>query len=392
MGSVQAIEPRRLGRYLLEGLLGEGAMGRVYLAFDPKLERHVAIKVMSQEFARVPGAMERFAREAFAMVKLRHPNIVEIFDHAENEQDGMYVVMERLVGIDLLSLVASEGALPEGVAACIVAEVCRALEHAHAWGVIHRDLKPANVIAEWNGRVVLTDFGLVKAFAEKNPFYARPREPTAVMGTPGFMAPEQMLGETMGAETDLFSLGVMYYNLLTGRMPHAATSPFDLARAMQRGEYTDPRTHVREISAASVQLISECLSPRPKDRLPSASELRARLQLVLREGQITDPRDAIARYLRDPLEQSYELRMCQLQHLRERLKLVRIDGDVVSRRELERRIAAIEHRTRFARRRRREWRVERRRDRRAVLAWSLAASATMFAGMGLGFLRDTLGF
>jgi eukaryotic-like serine/threonine-protein kinase len=382
--------PKTIGRYLIEGLLGEGAMGRVYLGFDPKLDRHVAIKVMSSVFAREKGAAARFAREALAIVKLRHPNIVEVFDHSDEGATEMFLVMERLNGCDLSGLVTSEGPLPEGVAACVVAEICRALEHAHGWGVIHRDLKPANVITEWNGRVVLTDFGLVKAYSDKNLFHARASESTSVMGTPGFMAPEQMLGLPLGPEADLFALGVMYYNLLTGQLPFTSRNPFEIARDMQRGTYADPRQHVREVSDTSCRLVAECLKPRPKDRIGRAETMRRRLQDILRECQITDPRDAIARYLRDPLEQAYELRVKQIHFLRDRLKVVRSDGDEAGLKEVRKRIAVIEHKTRFTERRVRESRMKLLRDKRRAIGVSLAACAAVSIGLGLGFLLDTL--
>jgi serine/threonine protein kinase len=382
---------RRLGRYTLDGVLGEGAMGRVYLATDPKLDRQVAIKVMSPHYAALPGAVERFEREARAIAKLRHPNIVEIFDHAESEREGLYLVMERLVGLNLLELVEQHGAVPEGVAASLMSEVCRALDHAHGWGVIHRDLKPANIIAELNGRVVLTDFGLVKAFAAKNPLHAGAWESTRVMGTPGFMAPEQMLGATLGPTADLFAMGVLYYNLLTANMPYTATSPIELVKQMQRMQYTDPREYVRELSPLSVQLIAACLNPRAQDRPQSAAVVRERLQSVLRECQLIDPRDVISRYLREPRLEAKSIRQRQVSHLKARLQSDSLAKDPAARREIVKRIGHLEQRTRAPARLCREKRATDLRSRNRVrVLIGVAAGAAIAAGAALGFLLDVL--
>jgi serine/threonine-protein kinase len=390
VGAVRQTATRRLGRYAIEGVLGEGAMGRVYLASDPKLDRQVAIKVMSAEYASLPGAIERFEREARAIAKLRHPNIVEIFDHAESEREGLYLVMERLVGLNLLEVVDQHGALPEGVAASLMSEVCRALEHAHGWGVIHRDLKPANIIAELNGRVVLTDFGLVKAFAAKNPLHVAPWESTRVMGTPGFMAPEQMLGATLGPPADLFALGVLYYNLLTAHMPYVSQSPIEMVRMMQRGAFTDPREYVREISDASVELIRACLQPKPQDRPRSAAIVREKLQAVLRECQLIDPRDVVARYLREPRTEARSIRQRQVAFLRERLRSDSLTNTNV-RRQLQRRIAHLEQRTRAPARLNRERRAHAlRRKKRSYARAVTFAGVAMAVGAAAGFLLDLL--
>ncbi|MCC6808687.1 MAG: serine/threonine protein kinase [Deltaproteobacteria bacterium] len=391
VGALRAQVSRRLGRYALDGVLGEGAMGRVYLASDPKLDRQVAIKVMAQDYATLPGAVERFEREARAIAKLRHPNIVEIFDHAESEREGLYLVMERLVGLNLLEVVEQHGAVTEGVAASLMSEVCRALEHAHGWGVIHRDLKPANIIAEMNGRVVLTDFGLVKAFAAKNPLHVAPWESTRVMGTPGFMAPEQMLGATLGPAADLFALGVLYYNLLTAHMPFLSQSPIELVKLMQRGAYPDPREYVREISPVSVDLIRACLQAKPQDRPASAGAVRDRLQLVLRECQLIDPRDVVARYLREPRTEARSIRQRQVAHLRDRLKSEAADRDPRVRRAILKRIAHLEHKTRAPARLCRERRADQLRAKKQR-RWTLIVGAmtALAAGVGLGLLVDIL--
>lgn len=333
--------PKHIDRYEIRGLLGQGAMGRVYLAYDPKLSREVAIKAVGAAFAHHARANERFHREARAVAALKHPNIVEIFDYSGEGASETYLVMEKIVGPDLFALVDKRGPLPEPVAAAIVHELCRALEHAHASGVIHRDLKPENVLVEWNGRVVLTDFGLVKAFAPHNTLGTRSFGHTDVIGTPGFMSPEQVRGEALGPHTDVFALGALFYNLLTGRLPFSGATPYTAMESAMAGKYDDPRATRADISDTTIALLADCLNAAPKKRLQSMRVIRDRLMPIFRNCGVTDPRDEIARYLRAPEVHRQELRWREVRSLRDRIKLATLDGDIKRLQRLRHRLKLL---------------------------------------------------
>jgi serine/threonine-protein kinase len=371
--------PKRIGRYEIRGLLGQGAMGRVYLAYDPKLSREVAIKSVGQEFAQHARARERFHREARAVAALKHPSIVEIFDYSGEGSAEIYLVMEKIVGPDLFALVDKRGPMPEAVAAAIVHELCRALEHAHASGVIHRDLKPENVLVEWNGRVVLTDFGLVKAFAPHNTLGTRSYGHTDVIGTPGFMAPEQARGEPLGPHTDVFALGAMYYNLLTARLPFPGNTPFLAMQTAQQGKYDDPRLISPEISDTTIALLADCLDAQPKKRLQSMRVIRDRLMPIFRACGMTDARDEIARYLRAPEAHANELRWREVRLLRDRIKLATLDGDMKRLSRLRQRLKLIAGTTNPD-----EPGVPRRRFRKRWLEHLSSALLAIVAGLVLG--------
>ncbi len=319
--------PEYFGRYEVRSLLGQGAMGRVYLAYDPKLRREVAIKSISQEFSAHARARERFFREARAVATLKHPNIVEIFDYSGEDSATVYLVMERLQGPDLFQLVDKRGPMPEAVAAAIVHELCGALANAHDCGIIHRDLKPENVLIEWNGRVVLTDFGLVKAFAQGNLMRTDSFGRTDVIGTPGFMAPEQARGERLGPHTDVFALGALLYNLLTQRLPFSGATPYIAMENAQQGRYHDPRPLRSDLSDTTCALLLDCLAASPKNRLQSMRVVSDRLAPIFRNCGVTDPREEIARYLRAPEAHTDDLRAREARLLRDRIKLATLDGD-----------------------------------------------------------------
>jgi serine/threonine-protein kinase len=211
------MELPKFDRYVATGILGEGAMGTVYRGLDPRLKREVAIKTVRPEILRQkPELRARFEREAKAVAALHHPAIVQIFDFS-----GEYLVMELLQGEELKSLLLSgrEFTLPEVV--FMVNQLADALDYAHAQGIIHRDLKPANLFIDPQGRPKITDFGVAKMQADATDGLT---EAGKVLGTPAFMSPEQVQGQPLDGRSDQFSLGVVVYQLLTGRSPFAADS------------------------------------------------------------------------------------------------------------------------------------------------------------------------
>lgn len=209
-------------RYLVEELLGEGAMGRVYLARHVKVGRKVALKVMHRDLARVPTILERFAREAWLAAKVRHPSLVAVLDVGMTPQREPLIVLELAPGVSLSDL-AREPMAPSRVIG-LVGSLLRGLEHAHAAGLIHRDLKPDNIRVEQmpDGREVprIVDFGIALSTNTDDPIGShRLTDAATPIGTPYYMSPEQVLAKDLDGRTDLFALGVIVYELLAGRLP-----------------------------------------------------------------------------------------------------------------------------------------------------------------------------
>ena len=271
-------------------------MGSVYAAWDPKLHREVALKVVNLRGSTESKARERFQREARAIAAARHPNIVEIYDYSGTDSQHLYLVIEKLDGEDLYATLYRRGIMPESVAAAIGHELCLALQVAHEAGIIHRDLKPENVFLNNTGRVVLTDFGIVKAVRENGAVDGY-RENTDVIGTPGFMAPELMSGRSLGPTIDIYALGVLLYNITTKRLPFEGATPLDIFRAAAAGRYIDPRKHNPLLSEEFCNIIADCLQPNPKKRPRSAEMVRQSLKTVLEDNDMGDVRDDLHDYM-----------------------------------------------------------------------------------------------
>ena len=270
-----------IGPYAVVSLLGAGGMGEVYCVRDARLGRDAALKILPAEFALIPDRLTRFQREARATAALDHPNIVSIFD--TGTYDGRpYFVTELLNGRTLRSLIAST---PPGVAraAEIGAAVARGLAAAHAHGILHRDLKPDNIFVTRDGRVQILDFGLAKLMEPSQPVTTQTldagTEPHVVMGTVGYMAPEQARGLTVDERTDVFSLGAVLYELFSGRRAFAGTTRADIIGAVMKD---DPAPlAVAGGSAPMVErIVRRCLEKDPERRFQSASDLAFALEGV----------------------------------------------------------------------------------------------------------------
>ena len=262
----------RLGRYEVLAELGRGAMGTVYQARDPKIDRLVAIKTISVPNSAPPGSSdyrERFFREARAAGRLSHPGIVTIYDVDEDPECGPFIVMEYVSGQTLERLLSHEAEehLSPGIALDLADQLAQALHYAHTQGIVHRDIKPANIIVTSDGRAKITDFGIAKL--DLSQFTATGQ----VFGTPSYMSPEQIEGEDVDARSDLFSLGVVLYSMLTGYRPFqgnsAATISFKLV-------YKEPVPVSALNSALPVHLdyvISRALAKSPVNRYQSGQEI-----------------------------------------------------------------------------------------------------------------------
>jgi serine/threonine-protein kinase len=218
------------GRYRLEGRLGVGGMSTVHLAFDERLERYVAIKLLAEHLADDEAFVSRFRREALAAARLVHPNIVQVFDFGFDQTPHQhFIVMEHVPGHSCAELLRDRGHLDLDQAVEIVTQACRGLDYAHRNGVVHRDVKPGNLLVSDDDTVKLADFGIARA-ADQSSI----TQVGSVLGTAAYLSPEQARGEEAGPRADLYSLGVVAYQLLTGRLPYEATSLSELALKQQR--------------------------------------------------------------------------------------------------------------------------------------------------------------
>jgi len=218
------------GRYELGRRLGIGGMSTVQLALDRRLERNVAVKLLAEHLADDPAFVSRFRREALAAARLVHPNVVQVFDFGFDEAAGQhFIVMEHVPGRSCAELLRERGHLDVDEAVDIVAQACRGLDYAHRNGVVHRDVKPGNLLVTDEGGVKLADFGIAKATEQSSI-----TQVGSVLGTASYLAPEQARGEEAGPRADLYSLGVVAYQLLCGRLPYEATSLSELALKQQR--------------------------------------------------------------------------------------------------------------------------------------------------------------
>jgi len=269
-----------LGRYEILRELGKGAMGTVYLGKDPKINRQVAIKTMalSQEFK--PEELEEvkanFFHEAEIAGMLNHPNIVTIFD-AGDEHDLAYIAMEFLDGVDLSPYTKKTKLLPLSTTLKIVSNVAEALQYAHDHGVIHRDIKPANIMILKNKTVKVTDFGIAHIIDSNK------TKAGVVLGTPSYMSPEQLSGKTLDGRSDLFSLGVMLYELICGIRPFRAESISKLMYKIAKQPHIDVREHNANISDHISLLINDLLSKKADQRIQTASDVQIRISQCLHE-------------------------------------------------------------------------------------------------------------
>jgi serine/threonine-protein kinase len=288
-----------LGRYQLLATVGHGAMATVFRARDTQLGRDVAVKVMSMAHAARGGAAERFRREAHAVAALKHPGILEIYDFVSaTDEEPSYIVAELIKGPTLRELLeARRGRLLPEFAALIALPLADALALAHERGVIHRDVKPDNVMIEASGdgsRVVLTDFGVAQITGMETM-----TAPGALVGSPAYMSPEQSRGHDVGPAADLWSLGAMLYEMVTGVVPFAGKDPFTMIAAILRGTFRRPSQVVATVGPDFEAMIMRCLKANPAERYASAGALASELRVFARSAGLVPEAQALRRYLDD---------------------------------------------------------------------------------------------
>jgi serine/threonine protein kinase len=242
-------------------------MAVIYKAIQEPLDREVAIKALKPSIALDSQFAARFEREARFMASLQHENILHVYDFVKNGS-SMYIVMEYVQGIDLYDLLQLSPRLPVEVAAIIALQVARALDYAHYRGIIHRDIKPANVIISHQGEVKLMDFGIARDHA-----LADLTEAGTGVGTPSYMSPEQILGDKLDFRSDIFSLGIVLYQMLTGRKPFVEDESRTVMQKIRLDRYTSARRVVSSIPSSLERILARCLEKLPGNRYPSTQAL-----------------------------------------------------------------------------------------------------------------------
>ncbi len=275
------------GRYRIEGRLGVGGMSTVHLAFDNRLERYVALKLLAEHLADDPTFVSRFRREALAAARLVHPNIVQVFDFGfDSGHHQHFIVMEHVSGNSCAELLRDHGHLDVGQAIDVVTQACRGLDYAHRNGVVHRDVKPGNLLVSDSDVVKLADFGIARAVDQSSI-----TQVGSVLGTAAYLSPEQARGDEAGPQADLYSLGVVTYQLISGRLPYEAASLSELALKQQR-ESPIPLDELNpDVPPTLSQAVALALAIDQRDRPADAMQLAEALREGARGiGPSTQPR------------------------------------------------------------------------------------------------------
>jgi serine/threonine protein kinase len=263
----------QIGKYLIRSQLGEGGMGAVYLAFDPLIEREVAIKVLTQDVDASSAALQRFLQEARSIGRLNHPNVVSIFD-IDQWNGQYYLVMELLSGGSLAELIEKRGALPWQEACQMIAQAASGLAAAHAAGMVHRDIKPENLMQTKEGHVKVVDFGLSKLVDATNDTRNAVTKQGQILGTPQYMSPEQFEAVEIDFRTDIYSLGASLFRLLTARFPYqdCATIVQTMLAHMNKPA-PQASAYTAELPHECDRIIAKAMSKRPADRYQNAFEM-----------------------------------------------------------------------------------------------------------------------
>ncbi len=305
------------GRYRLDAQIGRGGMSTVYRAFDIVLERPVAVKLMHREIASDSDQLERFRREARSVAQLSHPHIVTVIDAGEElSPDGQhpgvsspYIVLEYVDGETLKDLIRREGPLEVPQAVAYAIEIARALGAAHERLIVHRDVKPQNVLIGVEGGAKITDFGIARTLTEEGLTVAG-----RVLGTTDYVSPEQALGQAVTGQSDLYSLGIVLYEMLTGDVPFHGDSPVSVAMRHVREEIPDVQLLRADVSATTASVLDRAVAKDLALRYPDAASMVADLEEVLaveasRSGQATGEVTSVLRTLPGPARRRLPWRM-----------------------------------------------------------------------------------
>ena len=288
---------QHIGRYRIVEPLGQGGMSVVYKALDTSLERVVAIKVLHPHLAHNEDSRKRLAREARAVARLQHPNILEVYDFSSVDAEMAYLVTEYIRGQTLREYLLKNPFAPPESAALVSAQLAAALAHAHGAGIVHRDLKAENVMIREDGLLKLMDFGIARLLDRDD----RMTLTGSLVGSPAHMAPEIIEGEEATPASDVFSLGTLLYLLVTSELPFTGPNTSSTLRRILDGVYVDPRQKVPTVSDELAEVIARCLRRKPSDRYESAAALHAALADTLRALAFGPLETEWLAYHRDPV-------------------------------------------------------------------------------------------
>ena len=313
-----------LDKYELLDRVGQGGMAIVYRGIDRSLKRVVAVKVLHKHLADYQEARDRFEREAQAVAKLRHENILEIFDYAAKPDSEAYIVTEFIDGQTLKQVITDRPiAFPE-IGAMIILMVGRALAHAHAHGILHRDVKPENIMIRSDGVVKLMDFGISHMVDLE-----RLTVTGQLLGSPAYMAPEHVEGRQLDFRTDVFALGIVLYQLCVGRLPFEGKNPHEVLKKIAECKYIDPRTANARIGNRLGRIIMRAMAAQPVDRFQAVGEMVLAIEAYLEESGIpTDKISAeLGRYFAAPASYEQALESRLVDHLVRRGRKLLADDD-----------------------------------------------------------------
>jgi len=272
-------------RYQLEEKLGQGGMAVVYQALDLTLDRRIAVKLLKEEFSRSPAFQKRFQEEAQAAANLSHPNIVTVHDFGYDDHQ-LFIVMEYVPGQDLKERIPAEGGLPLDQAVRLFVQACAGIGYAHRAGLVHCDIKPHNMLITPDQRLKVTDFGIARALASINP----DERSDAIWGSPAYFSPELAAGRAPSPASDVYSLGVVLFQILTGRLPFTASSPQEIALQHRFESPPSPRSLNPDISPQLERIILKVLSKEPSARYRTADQLgRIMINFTEKEEQLEVP-------------------------------------------------------------------------------------------------------
>jgi tRNA A-37 threonylcarbamoyl transferase component Bud32 len=289
------VQTRLPSRYRVLAEVGQGGMAVVYRAEDETLKREVAIKVLHAHLMEEPESKERLQREAQAVAKLHHDNILQVFDYSGGDSPASYIVTEFIDGQTLKQFFTSRKTPPPEVAALIAIEVGAALSHAHEQGILHRDVKPENVMVRRDGMLKLMDFGVAQIVDLE-----RMTVTGQLVGSPAYMAPEVFDGKPLDFRTDVFSVGIMLYQMATGALPFSGRNPHEVLKRIAEGRFADPRTLNRLIADRLSRVISRALERKPEDRYPSVAAMVSDLRAYVADAGLDDARVELHKFFTDP--------------------------------------------------------------------------------------------
>jgi serine/threonine protein kinase len=273
-------------------LIAAGGMAQIFRAWQPSLERYVVIKKLKDEFLMQDETLERFRREARALASVLHENIAHVYDFVDAREP--YLLMEFIDGVDVSDVITKLGNIPGEVAACILLGVAKGASFIHSRELVHRDIKPSNIRLTTRGEVKLMDFGIALNLNPENEGLTRPG---LMVGSPSYLSPEQILGDAVSAQSDIFLLGVTLYEMLTGAKPFKDSSGKSIFQKIREASFVPVREMNRTVSPKLEKIVKRCLMARPEDRYESVRKLISDLEDFLGPEQAGHPEEILLRFL-----------------------------------------------------------------------------------------------